>query len=355
VIEIDGSQGEGGGQILRTSLAFSILTGKAIRLTNVRAGRRNPGLASQHLACLLAASEICDARVDGATIGSTQIVFEPGGPAAPGYYSFDISRMAGRGSAGAVTLLLQAIMLPLALARSESTLTLRGGTHVAWSPPVHYLRWVLLPTLAQMGAEATIEQSKWGWYPQGGGEVQVTIHGGAELRGVDLTRRGELVSLEGVAVASNLPAHIPQRIAARANNLLKAAGLPPRVEPERAGGPSTGAGVFVGLTFDGVRAGFSTLGRLGKPSEEVASEAIEALLAYHHQPAALDPHLPDQILPALALARGPSMLGTQEITRHTLTNIAVIRHFVERPITVEGTEGQPGFIRVATDDSQDVP
>jgi RNA 3'-terminal phosphate cyclase (ATP) len=350
MLEIDGSQGEGGGQVLRTSLALAILTGKTIRLINVRAGRRNPGLAPQHLACVLAAKDICNAEVEGAALESTQMTFMPGRSASSGSYIFDISQLAGRGSAGAVTLLLQAILLPLALADQPSTLTLRGGTHVAWSPPVHYLQWVLLPTLKQMGLEADIEHRKWGWYPKGGGEIQVSIQGQAKLRGINITERGQLLGLQGLAVASNLPSHIPQRIAGRANNLLKSAGLPPKVEPERTGGTSTGAGIFLGVTYANARAGFSALGRIGKPSEEVATEATETLLAYHRQTAPLDPHLPDQLVPAIALAEGPSTLRTQEITRHTLTNIKVIQHFIDRPITINGTEGQPGIVQVEGDE-----
>lgn len=346
MIEIDGSQGEGGGQVLRTSLALSILTGRPIRLVNVRAGRRKPGLAPQHLACVMAAQEICDAAVEGAALESTRVAFEPRRPATAGHYLFDISQMTGRGSAGAVTLVLQTILLPLALADGESDVVLRGGTHVEWSPPVHYAQWVLLPTLAQMGLLAAIEHIRWGWYPQGGGEVHVTLQGSAKLQGIDLLERGEITGLEGLAVSSNLPAHIPQRIAGRANNLLKAAGLPAVVEPRRTGGTSTGAGIFLGLTYTHARVGFSALGRIGKPSEEVAGEAAEALIAYHRQNGVLDPHLPDQILPALALAEGPSALSTQEVTRHTLTNIAVIRQFIDRPITVDGAEGQPGVVRV---------
>jgi RNA 3'-terminal phosphate cyclase (ATP) len=346
MIEIDGSQGEGGGQVLRTSLALSILTGEPTRLVNVRAKRRNPGLAPQHLACVLAAQEICDAAVEGAAIESTRIVFEPRKPATAGHYIFDVSRMVGRGSAGSLTLLLQAILLPLALADGETKLVLRGGTHVDWSPPVHYVQWVLLPTLARAGLRAGIEPVMWGWYPKGGGEAHVTIQGNAKLHSIELLERGEFTGLEGLAVASNLPAHIPQRIAGRANNLFKAAGLPATVEPQRTGGSSTGAGIFLGATYANARAGFSALGRIGKPSDEVANEAVEALIGFHCQSAALDPHLPDQLLPTLALAEGSSALSTQEITLHTLTNMAVIRQFIDRPITVDGVEGQPGIVRV---------
>ena len=346
LIRIDGSQGEGGGQILRTALALSIITGRSVHLFNLRAGRRNPGLAAQHLAGVRAAAQICGAEVEGGHIGSTAVTFRPAGAAQAGRYTFDISQLAGQSSAGSVTLLLQTLLLPLALANGDSHLTLRGGTHVAWSPPVHYVEWVLLPTLARLGIHASIRLSAWGWYPQGGGQVEITIKGKARPHGLDLIRRGALRGLKGLAVACNLPAHIPQRISARANNVLRSAGLPSAVQPLRASGVSTGVGIFIGLEYENGYAGFSALGARGKPSETVADEAVMPLVSYHQQTAALDPHLPDQLLPALALAEGSSALSTVEITRHTLTNIAVIGYFLERHIVVEGEEGRTGIIRV---------
>lgn len=346
MLYIDASQGEGGGQVLRSSLAMSVITTRPIHLTGIRAGRRNPGLAPQHLAGVRAAAQICSAGVVGDAIGSQELTFTPGSVARPGDYTFDIQALAGQGSAGALSLLLQTILLPLALADGPSRLTLRGGTHVAWSPPVHYVLWVLLPMLRRIGISASIELADYGWYPKGGGEARVTIDGSAELQGVMLTERGEFVGLEGLAIASNLPSHIPQRISGRANNRLREAGLPPRVEPMRVTGPSEGAGVFIALAYEHVMAGFTGLGRPGKPSDVVADEAVEPLIQYHRQTAALDPHLPDQLLPALMLAAGPSLLSTVEITLHTLTNIAIVQHFVERRVDVEGLEGQPGFIRV---------
>ncbi len=347
VIHIDGSQGEGGGQVVRTALSLSMLTGQPIHLLNIRAKRRNPGLAPQHLAGVLAAAQICDADVKGAQLRATEITFHPGSPARPGRYVFDISHMVGQSSAGAVTLLLQTVLLPLALADGPSHLILRGGTHVAWSPPVHYVSGVLLPTLARMGLQVSIVLHTWGWYPQGGGHVEVTLQGKTQLTGLDLTQRGNLVALEGVAAVSHLPSHISQRIASRANNLLRETGLPALIQPTHAKSPATGAGLFVTLAYDhGVYAGFSALGEKGKPSDVVASEAIEALISYHFQPAALDRYLPDQILPALALATGPSALSTVEITQHMLTNVAITRRFIHRPISIEGTEGRPGAIYV---------
>jgi RNA 3'-terminal phosphate cyclase (ATP) len=263
-----------------------------------------------------------------------------------GDYSFDVSKLAGQGSAGAVSLLLQTILLPLALADGQTRLILAGGTHVAWSPPVYYVDRVLFPALAYVGLQAGIKLLEWGWYPRGGGCVEVTIEGGAKLKGVNLNQRGALKDLEGVAVASNLPAHIPQRISARANNLLRKAGLPPGIRPIRAGGPSTGAGIFTALAYEAVHAGYSVLGVRGKPSEEVAEEAVNAVLKHHRQAGTLDPYLPDQIIPALVLAEGDSKISTVEITGHTLTNVAVIQRFVDRPIKVIGDKGQPGVIRI---------
>jgi RNA 3'-terminal phosphate cyclase (ATP) len=346
MILIDGAQGEGGGQVLRAALTFSILSGEGIHLTNVRANRRNPGLAPQHLAGVLAAAKICSAEAHGTYVGSTEVAFTPGGLAIPGEYRFDVSKLAGQGSAGSVTLLLQTILLPLALAAGSSRLTLRGGTHVAWSPPVHYLEWALFPALRRLGVEAEIELKTWGWYPEGGGEAEVTIRGGARPAGQTLVERGELLSLRGVAVASNLPSHIPQRIGGRVNNRLREAGLPARVEPLRLTGPSSGAGVFLGVDYEGVSVAFDALGRRGKPSEEVANEAADALIAYHEQDRPLDTHLPDQLLSFLAVAEGDSEVQVQAVSRHLLTIADVIGHFADRPIHIEGKLGEPGVVRV---------
>jgi RNA 3'-terminal phosphate cyclase (ATP) len=208
------------------------------------------------------------------------------------------------------------------------------------------VRDVLLPTLACMGIEANIELVRWGWYPKGGGEVCAVIQGGAKLRGVDLSEHGTLQRVRGVAAASNLPSHIPQRISNRFNNLLREADLPGGVDAIRAGEPSTGAGIFVVAEYQGARAGFSALGERGKPSEQVAGEAFEALLAHHRDGSALDPHLPDQLIVAMSLAEGPSNLTTSQITLHLLTNVTIIGRFVERTIQVEGGLGSPGYVSV---------
>jgi RNA 3'-terminal phosphate cyclase (ATP) len=257
--------------------------------------------------------------------------------------------MTGRPSAGSVTLLLQNLLVPLALAPGPSELVLGGGTHVAWSPPAHHVRDVLLPTLAEAGVEARLSIERWGWYPRGGGRIRVTIAGGAEIRGVQLTDRGPLRAVDAETAASNLPRHVVERMAGRFGERLAEGGIPTgktTVAAVDAGGRSTGAGVFVVARFDRARAGFDALGRRGLPAEEVADDAADRVISHHRQTAVLDEHLPDQLLPFLALAEGPSLLSTMAITQHTLTSAAVIDRFLPSRIEIEGAEGQPGEVRV---------
>ncbi|MEA3341298.1 MAG: RNA 3'-terminal phosphate cyclase, partial [Chloroflexota bacterium] len=166
-IAIDGSHGEGGGQVLRSSLTLATIAGRPLRIERIRAGRRKPGLRPQHLTAARAAGAVCDARLEGDELGSQTLVFIPGGPARPGEYAFDVAEVAQRGSAGSVGLVLQTILLPLALAEGKSQLVLRGGTHAAWAPSVSYLEHVFLPILSRMGVRAEVELARWGFYPAG--------------------------------------------------------------------------------------------------------------------------------------------------------------------------------------------
>jgi len=348
LIEIDGSAGEGGGQVLRTALALSVVTGKPFKMYNIRARRKNPGLSPQHLAGVAAAAQLCDAAVRGASVRSQVIVFEPASMPKHGNYQFSITELAKVPSAGSVTLLLQAILLPLAMSNGNSSLILQGGTHVSWSPPAHYVMWVLLPMLKRMGLHTTFHINGYGWYPEGGGEVQISIDGRTKLRGIDLTERGDLKRLQGVGLACNLPSDIPQRMTSRANNLLKEADLPPRIQSIREKAHSTGAGVWLCAEYENAAAGFGKLGRKGLPSDAVAEEAVRPFVSYHNDPYALDKHLPDQLLPFMVLADGASVMTTVEITEHTLTNINTIGYFIDREIYIgEGALAQPGTIYVS--------
>jgi len=347
MVVIDGSTGEGGGQVLRTALTLSVLTGQPVEVHNIRAGRPKPGLRPQHLTAVHAAAAICGARVEGAELDSQALRFAPQGPAQAGRYAFDVAQIAGQGSAGAVGLVLQTVLLPLALADGESHLTLHGGTHVPWAPSVDYLKEVFLPTAARMGIRAEIELVAWGFYPVGGGEVQVRIEGRAgPLAPLRLTERGPLRRVWGFGVAANLPSHIPQRIANRARNVLRGAGLPADVQARRVRSAGPGAAVFLFAEYEGVAAGFAAYGRKGLPSDKVAQAACDELLAHHRTGAPVDPHLADQLVLPAALAQGTSIIVTSAVTGHLLTNLSVVQAFLPVEVEVEGKKGAPGRVTI---------
>jgi RNA 3'-terminal phosphate cyclase (ATP) len=346
MIHIDGSYGEGGGQVIRTALTLAALTGQSMQIQGIRARRPNPGLAAQHLSGVLATAQIVDADVTGATIGSQSLTFRPGRPPQAGSYRLDVTEAAKRGSAGAITLLFQTIWLPLALSRGSSGLHLHGGTHVAWSPPYHYLAEVYLPTVARMGLTAQTTLDAWGFYPVGGGAFAATIPGDQQPLRLRLTERGDLLRIWGLAIAAELPAHIAQRIANRAHNVLKAEELPVEITPQRVKSAGPGAGMFLIAEYENAVAGFSALGAQGKPSDQVADEACRDLLRHHRQGAPTDPHLADQLLLPLALTPGESIFHTSAISQHLLTNAHVIRQFLPVEISVDGEEGDPGYVRV---------
>jgi RNA 3'-terminal phosphate cyclase (ATP) len=265
----------------------------------------------------------------------------------PDEYLFDVTDAAKGGSAGSVTLILQTLLLPLAFAGSTSRLTLRGGTHVAWSPPYEYVADIFLPVLARMGLEAGCIMKIPGFYPVGGGEVEVEIIGirGA-LQPLTLTQRGDLRIVRGSATACNLPSHIPQRMANRAGNLLRDAGFRAQITPRREMCAGAGAGIYMTAEYDHASAGFSAIGERGKPYERVAEEACNLLLEFHRSGAAVDRYLADQLLLPLALAEGRSSFITERITGHLITNAHIIKEFVDAKISIYGEAGEPGAVEV---------
>ena len=350
MLTIDGSYGEGGGQILRTALALAAILTQPIQIENIRAGRKNPGLAAQHLTAVRAAAMICEAELAGDKLGSTTLNFAPQTRPVAGFYEFDVAEAREGGSAGAVTLVLQTVLLPLALAGDASVVTLRGGTHVPWSPSFHYVNEVYLPTLARLGIEAAAELKAWGWYPAGEGEIELTIASSARLDQIRAERlqefgatRGDLRQINGLAVASSLPAHIAQRMRDRAANLLAEAGLPAAIEPRRVRSASPGAGIFLTAEYESSLAGFSALGKKGKPSEQVAEEAVNDLLAFHRSQAAVEAHLADQLILPWALAKLPGALSTERLTGHILTNIWVVEQFFGPVTRVDHERGLVHF------------
>lgn len=347
MLVIDGRQGEGGGQILRTSLSLSALTGRPFEMTAIRAGRSQPGLRPQHLMAVRALAAVCQAQVRGDQLGSLTLRFEPTQPPQAGAYRFDVQEAACTGSAGSVTLIWQALLWPLLFAGGPSHLTLRGGTHVPFSPPFHYMTEVGGPVLARFGAACSGQLNAWGWYPVGQGEIQATIQPCAGLSGLSLTPPS-LDVVAGVAVASNLPSHIPQRLKGRADNLLAEMGLRSAIQPLRTGGAGAGAGLFLWIS----QAGFTSLGRRGLPSDQVAEVAVAQLRAFVDNHASVDPHLADQLLLPAALARGVTTYSTPEITEHCLTQARLLQQWLPTEIAISGQRGQPGAIRVVGVDFQ---
>jgi len=339
MIIIDGSYGEGGGQVLRTSLTLAMLTGQEVQIDHIRAGRPKPGLSAQHLTAVRAAAAICNATTMGDEIGSQRLRFRPGGPSQAGDYTFDVARVRGAGSAGSVSLVLQTVLLPLALASGSSRLTLNGGTHVPWSPPFPYLTEVYLPTLARLGIRATLELKEWGFYPVGGGELVAQIAGGVSgVQPLTLTERGPLQRIWGTAVVSNLPSHIPQRMANRARNLLTEADLKAELKAQRVRAKGPGAGIFALMEHqENVRAGFAAYGRKGLPAERVAEAACHDLLGYYRHNAPVDMHLADQLILPLAIADGVSQFTTCRVTDHLRTNMWVVEQFAQARFELTGS------------------
>lgn len=346
---LDGSYGEGGGQILRTALALSAITGRPLHIEHIRAGRKNPGLRPQHLTAVRAAAAICRAQLEEDEPSSQALTFIPGGPARPGEYAFDVAEAAQGGSAGSVGLVLQTVLLPLALQQGESHLTIRGGTHVPWAPSVSYMNHVFLPMLARLGLQAQIELVQWGFYPAGGGEIQVQIEGkGTTLHSIQLTDRGKLRRVWGTAAVMNLPAHIPQRMAARAYNVLEEAGIRAQIEPHRLRGAGPGAGIFLFAEYEStegcISAGFTAYGHKGLLAERVAEAACNELLAHHRSGDPVDPHLADQLVLPMLAAQGTSQITTSQISQHLLTNVWVSRQFLPRDLEVRGKQGAAGTL-----------
>ena len=342
MIKIDGSAGEGGGQVLRTCLSLSALTGRPFQITNIRAGRKNPGLRPQHLTAVNALAALCRADTIGATLNSQSITFIPESRPLGGEYKFDVADAAAGGSAGSITLIFQSLLYPLLFAEQPSTIYLRGGTHVPFSPPYHFISHVFQPALSQLGIAVSTTLKAWGWYPQGQGEMAATITPQPGISSIDFPRKEKSNEIHGVAAVTNLPAHIPQRMAQRATNLFADNGLVANITPVRERGAAPGAGIFL---WTGL-AGFSCLGRPGLAAEKVAKAAVADCLAFIENRAEVGQHLADQLLLPLALSRGRSSFTTNILTSHTITNAQLLRRWLDVEIEISGTAGKTGHVTV---------
>ncbi len=339
MLHIDGSTGEGGGQVLRSSLALAILTGQSVHLTNIRAGRAKPGLQPQHLESVRAAAQICGGQVHGAALNSQQLLFEPGEVHA-GRYRFDI------GTAGAAPLVLQTIFLPLARAQDSSNVTITGGTHVPHSPCYQYLERQWLPTLQSSGFWARLTMERAGFYPQGGGEIQALIRPVEVIQPYQCLQRGKLLRIRGISAISNLDEGIARRQKLQALRRLEPICEDSKIETMRMPSPGKGTQLMVQAEFEHSTCCYFSLGAIGKRAEQVADEAVDALEAFLASDGAIDEYLADQLLLPLAFASGPSQFRTARVTLHLLTNTEILQTFLPIQVQIDGAEGQPGTVTV---------
>ncbi|MFH1265269.1 MAG: RNA 3'-terminal phosphate cyclase [Planctomycetota bacterium] len=328
MLTIDGSSGEGGGQILRTSLALSLLTGKPFRMERIRARRPKPGLARQHLTAVRAAAEVGRAEAEGAELGARELMFVPG-EVRPGEYRFDV------GSAGSTTLVLQTVLPALMIAGGPSQLRLEGGTHNIYAPPVDFLEKAFLPILARMGPKVEVTLERPGFYPAGGGSIRVGIRPEPCLRPIDLTERGRILRRAACGVVSQLPLHIAERevdVVRRRMSWPVECVSTCQVE-------SSGPGNVVTIEIQSEHATevFTGFGKLGVPAEKVAAGAVREARRYLKAGVPVGEHLADQLLIPLALAGGGTF-RTLAPSSHTTTNVETLGRFLDVAVRLEEVE-----------------
>ncbi|MDR2187162.1 MAG: RNA 3'-terminal phosphate cyclase [Azonexus sp.] len=316
-IELDGSRGEGGGQILRTALSLSMITGRPFVIERIRAGRKKPGLLRQHLTAVQAASAICGARTEGATPGSERLSFQPG-PIRAGDYRFAI------GSAGSCTLVLQTVLPALWFADGPSTLAVSGGTHNPAAPPADFLIRSWQPLMQRMGVTLDIELRRHGFYPAGGGEVRATTAPVTAWRPLDLEDRGALCRISATGIVAGIAADVARRETARAASQLGALAEELRVLPASEGPGNT---LLLTLEYEKVTEIFSACGERGLPAETVADRAAAEARQYRDSAAAVGQHLADQLLLPVALA-GQGRFTTDVLSPHLKTNGQIIESFL---------------------------
>ena len=320
LVKIDGRRGEGGGQVLRTSLALSVITGRPLKIVNIRSRRRKSGLLRQHLTAVRAAVEISGARVKGDELGSTSLLFEPG-QIRPGDYSFKI------GSAGSTTLVLQTILPPLMLASGRSKLVIEGGTHNMMAPPYDFLKKSFVPLLNRQGVDVDLKLEKWGFYPAGGGQIEIEICPSRELKPFVFEERGKLIGRKCRSIASAISEVVCQRELEQVRRKLNWADgeLSPELL-EKPIGP--GNVMLFELEYENVTGVFSSFGEKGVVAERVASSGISVVRNYLKSEAFACEYLADQLLIPLALA-GEGAFTCMSLSSHTLTNMEVIKEFLD--------------------------
>ena len=341
MLTIDGSQGEGGGQILRSSVALSAITGTPLQVINIRAGRKKPGLKRQHVTAVTAASRVCNAETEGVTVGSDELIFIPQEPIG-GNYRFSM------GTAGSTTLVFQTLFPILLHANDTSSLTLEGGTHNPFAPPFDFLQRAYLPLMQRMGVSATAELVRHGFFPAGGGQLTFDVTPSSAWKPLQLLERGKLIQRRVIALTSNLPEHIGERECDVIRRRLQWRESDCLVDAVESNGP--GNVVLIELRYENVTEVFIAFGQKGRKAEQVGRDVARQAQRYLGSEVPVAEYLADQLMLPMALAAVNGATGsafrTLPLSDHSTTHIDIIRQFLDVEISVESLDEDDVLVKV---------
>jgi len=335
MINIDGSYAEGGGQILRTALALSVVTQKPFHITDIRRNRSSPGLKKQHLTAVKALEKLCLAKVSPFDVGTLELTFEPC-PFIPQKLEIDIE------TAGAITLLLQSLLIPMVFAKDKTSLVIKGGTDVPWSMPVDFFKNVLVPHLSSL-AKIELSVNKRGFYPRGGGELAILVNPKGSMEPIILIEQGSLQNIKGVSFATNTlhQARVAERMEQQVTKQLAPLDCPVNIAIDYVKSLSDGAGIVLWSKHQfgekTVILGADVLGERGVPSEKVANTIAKKLITEIASGAAVDRHMADNLIPFLGLVGGK--VKTSTISEHVKANIYVTEKFLGVAFDVDDENG----------------
>jgi len=322
LLQIDGSYGEGGGQILRYAVALSALTKKPVEINNIRANRPVPGIRPQHHTAISCIKSICKGAIEGLSIGSSKLTLSPG-EIQPGEYKFDI------GTAGSITLVFQACILSSLNTTKPITIKLTGGTDVKWAPTWDYFTQVFLPLIQKMGVNTDAQLIKRGYYPKGGGEAVLTIHPAKKLQRLQLEEEQDFKEINGIVHIANLPDHISKRMKHAALKIVVKNNIQSFIRVDKTTSFSPGTGITLWSKSDHTVMGSTFLGERGVTSEKIGENAANQLIKEINTGATIDTFAIDQILPYMVLAEEESVCMVRELSNHTQTNMWLLKQFFD--------------------------
>ena len=322
MLEIDGSYGEGGGQILRNAVGLSTILNKSIKITNIRANRPTPGIKAQHYVVIKSIKEMSDAKTENLEIGSTNLTFIPG-KFKEGEYKFDI------GTAGSITLVFQALILATLKSEKKFNVILTGGTDVKWSPSWDYFLHVFIPIVKKIGVKVDVELLRRGYYPKGGGEAKITIYPGLKVKPLKLIEEIEFSNIEGIVNIGQLSKNISKRIKHSTIRGLIKNNLQADISIEECKTLSPGTGITIWTDSKDIILGSTALGERGISSEEIGKNVVNNILGEINSGSTLDVYAFDQILPYMAIAKGISSCVIKQISNHAQTNMWLIKQFLD--------------------------